>query len=223
MAYDLSARRNSGTIVGTPDWQRTQHGYGLRHDDDQYVTFSERPASQFTDQFTIFWFGAPVQLTADLRRFFVGQYEANDNDYDYGLYVGSAPYFVAFFVRNAATAAVNSVSTSTLSVGVPAVVCGRYDGANLSIWFNGVKEDEDAQTGNVQNSFDFKIGHTWGTGTYADVETRMLCVFPRALADAKIVRLSADPLYMIRPRRRTYFFPQVVGNPWWYYRMIGAA
>ena len=195
--FDLSGNGNTGTYMGTPDWGAGFYGSQVRCDDDQYITFANKATDYFTDQFTVVWIGTPARLISSVRYFFVGQYEFDGIDYDWGLYL-NADGTVHFFVRNAATDAVFSTSTSSVVVGTKVCIVGRYDGVNLSNWFNGVKEDEDAQTGNVQGSFDFKLGHTYGTTAYADVKTDVLAIYNRALSDFEIPLLCREPFCMFK-------------------------
>ena len=91
------------------------------------------------------------------------------------------------------TCVISSTSTSNLSVGEKVCIIGRYDGANVSIWWNGVKEDEDAQTGNVMGDYDFKLGHTWSGTEYADIKTDYLSIYNRALSASEIALLNPEP------------------------------
>ena len=191
---DWSGNGNTGTYTGTPDWGAGFYGPQVRCDDDQYITFANKATDYITDKFTVVWIGTPAQLTADLRRFFAGQYQVDTaSGYDWGFYIQS-DYTVSFFTTTGG--AVFSTTTSNLSVGVKSCIVGTYDGANLRIYFDGIEQDSDAQTGNVTSSYDFKLGHTWAEAlTYADVKTDYLSIYNRTLSPSEIVLL-----YQLRKR-----------------------
>ena len=193
--FDLSGNGNIGTFTGTPDWGAGFYGPQVRCDDDQYITFTNKATDYITDQFTVVWIGTPAQLTADLRRFFAGQYQVDTaGGYDWGLYIQS-DYTVSFFTTTGG--AVFSTTTSNLSVGVKSCIVGTYDGANLRIYFDGIEQASDAQTGNITSSYDFKLGHTWAAAlTYADVKTDYLSIYNRVLSASKIALLYREPFCM---------------------------
>ena len=190
--FDLSGNGNTGTYTGTPDWGAGFYGPQVRCDDDQYITFANKATDYITDKFSVVWIGTPAQLTADIRRFFVGQYEFDDANYDWGLYI-QTDYTVTFFVYT--SSGVFSTTTSNLSVGVKSHIVGTYDGANLRIYFDGILQDTDAQTGNVAGVYDFKLGHTWQE-THSNVKTDLLNVYNCALSASEIALLYREPFAM---------------------------
>lgn len=184
--FDLSGNGNTGTYTGAPDWGAGFYGPQVRCDNDQYITFANKATNYITDKFTIVWVGTPAQLTSSIRRFFVGQYQLDSNHYDWGLYI-QTDYTVSLFVNTGS--AVYSTTTSSLSVGVKTHIIATYDGANLRIYFNGIEQDSDAQTGNVTGNYDFRLGGFWNATQYADVKTDVLNFYNRTLSPSEISEL----------------------------------
>lgn len=185
---DWSGNGNTGTYTGTPDWGAGFYGPQVRCDDDQYITFANKATDYITDKFTVVWIGTPVQLEALIRQFFVGQYEPDGADYDWGLYI-NANFTVNIFTRNAGGTAKWAQSTSSLSVGTKTCIAGTYDGTTIRIYFDGVEQDTEPQTGNVQGSHSFKLGHLYNTTRYCDIKTDFLGVYNRALSASEIALL----------------------------------
>ena len=195
---------NTGTITGTPDWGLNSFETTLRHDDNQYITFAKKATGYITDNFTVLWIGSPVQLAPAIRTFFVGQYQSDGPGYDWGFYI-SAAYWPYFFVRNVGGVGLNVGDTVALNVGQVYCLVGRYDGINISIWVDGIKKGQNAQTGNVQGNFPFKLGHKYSTDYYSDIKTNVLYFFDHALPDPEILRLYSRPFYRFdRPARPLY-------------------
>lgn len=196
---DLSGNGNTGSYTGTPEWNAGFYGPQVRCDDDQYITFANKATDYITDKMTVVWIGTPAQLTADRRYFFVGQYTTpNLNDYGWGLYINNSPYPPSFYIRTAG-GVVTSDATSSLVVGQKVVIVGVYDGANLSIYVNGVLEDSgDAQTGNVDNNFPLVLGGAWWDGKYADIKTDVFSIYNRALTTGEIAQLCREQFGMFK-------------------------
>ena len=202
--WDSFGTFGTQSIIGTPDWQVTPQEHGLRTDDDQHIDFSNQLTNFITDKFTVVWIGTPVQLTSSFRRFFFGQYDIGaGSDFDWGLYL-SAAFNVTFFVVTGGTVSINS--TNNLVVGTSAHLVGRYDGANVSIWLNGIKEGEDVQTGNVASNSLFHLGGQWfGAATPCNLITSTLHIYKKALTDDEIEWIFREPYAMFQQNRVRWF------------------
>lgn len=191
--YDISGNGNDGVYTGVPNWQLTSNNYSIHHNDIQYITFKSRIINYSINQITVLWFGSLVNLTPTIRYFFVGQYQSDGGGYDWGFYVDVAPlYKVSFFIK-AGGGTDKATTNEGFSIDKTTMLVGRYDGSEISIWRNSIKQDIIGNIiGNIDNNWDFKFGHQWSM-VHSDARTILFLAYNRALSAQEIQDLYINP------------------------------
>jgi len=111
--------------------------------------------------------------------------------------------------------------TSTPPLDELSIIACRYDGTNISIYFNGVKEDEDvAGTPNTESGI-LSLGGRAGFNSFNGI-VEFFYIYNYALSPPQISQLNRDHYCWLRPKDR-YLFGVAAASayPWWYYDVLG--
>ncbi|MBI2624582.1 LamG domain-containing protein [Candidatus Parcubacteria bacterium] len=190
-ATDFSGQKNHGTLTNmdpSTDWVNGRLGKALDFDgSNDYVNAGGTVVSGVTNKLSV---SAWVRngLT-NQGEFFVGNHQINAGLYDWGLYNAAAVNVYSFFIKNTSETVVNSNSVTLAAVNVWFHVVGVYDGANTRIYINGVQEDSDAQTGNVNNAgYNTIFGGGWNS-VYFNGLIDEVRIYNRALTAGEVSAL----------------------------------
>jgi hypothetical protein len=211
-AYDLSGNLNHGTLTNGPIWSPGRSGQALSLDGtDDYVNVPDNSSLDIASNFTLSsWVNYTTSGGTNARTVF-----AKDNALvgeGYGLYLD--------YQNNAIPACYARIGGSWVSAkglahnnGRWHHIVGVYDGSNLNLYVDCVKEANSAATGTVTtNSDPLQIGHfnTGPSGTYFLGLTDDVRVYNRALSPQEIRWLYEYPYdnLIVEPLRKFWLMPE---------------
>jgi hypothetical protein len=206
VAKDL-AGINHGAISASVPWVSGKNGSALLFDgvDTHNIQIADTGTLAFTDKVTV---AALVRPLATANGIFEKTMAGAINK-SYLLYVESS--LVKFRIVSASVQ--STVISATATSDAWFSVAGTYDGANLSIYVNGILEATSAVTGAIDAGAGVCIIGELGSAVYPfNGRVESVGVWHTALSAADISRLSVEPYAMFvpqSPRVRYFIAPGV--------------
>lgn len=183
---DYSGNENDGAITSA-----TWRGQGLNFNgSSDEVVVPGAPFNNILDTITV----CAWVVSDDGTRGDIVTHWGVDNDRHFDLLQGVTASKFTFFIAKADTSLVNSgASTTAIVAGTRYFITGVYDGTDVIIYVNGIRENSSATTGQMDTSaVNMIIGSNDASDFYAgDIE--YTSIYNRALNDSEIKALSIDP------------------------------
>ena len=206
------------TFTGSPVWaisptrERAQ-GVNIPAS-GTYLVGDDDFRTQSTAAVTVLWSGFWTDRTLAGSACYVSDGQATSTGYNWIITDSGADTDAYFFLKTAGvgTSAQKTVPIASAGTGSHDLV-GRYDGATLSMWVNGVSGTTTAKTGTVDSTdFDVIVGQ-WNSTAITQVVSRV-AIWNRALSASEIMSLTTNPWAMLRPTIRILGFatPAVAGG-----------
>jgi len=197
IVQDLSGNGHDGTLIADATWAAGKFGPCISVDSaDDHIQIGPGDIFNLADQLTVsLWCKHPTGVG------FITHLIAH-----WGIYNAWQIYWytsedVTFLVKNAAGTSKYGRYADGLADSNCHHIVGRYDGAHVSLWVDGVKGTamEDAQTGNVKAAHSteyMQIGGDYDTGISFGGLINNVMIYNRALSASEIAELYNNPFGM---------------------------
>jgi len=217
-SLDVSGYNNNGTLTNGPTWQGRD---GMLFDGMGYVDAGNGNSLNITDRLTLSVWLNPQDISID--RTIIGRWDNSAGDRPYILYTNTAG--TVYLYTNTA-GIVLSTTTSNVVLNHWQHIVATYDGATQKLYYDGIGEDSDPQTGDLQTpSMSLKIGKS-DNNRFFDGLIDDPRIYSRALSAEEAAQLftAGRPgvtggIYQARTRPKVFAFAGIGGaTPWRYIR-----
>jgi hypothetical protein len=197
----IDGRTNYDLMAGAPTTNTAAQangtgGAGPAYASGTYQTFPFNRSS-ITNKFTYFLF---CDHTTAGNSFLFGDVETAGAGYNAGLYTNGSNFLL--FVKTGGSGT-SVTSTSSANPIKSLRLGGTYDGANMRIFINGVREASTAKTGNVDTGAFALNLNRWNGSSPHSGNAFLRLVFNIVKSDAEMRELSDNPWQVFKapPRR----------------------
>ncbi len=218
--YDLSGRGNDGSFVNETFW--TTGGINTDGANDS-VSFSWSKLGITGYPFSIATAGKHHTLNANSGLVTFSTNNIATNSFMLGINTSNQATAITY---GATLKAASSVKT--LVAGEHYSIAGTYEGAaHRAVWLNGTGPVSETTSLAVNFStidrFNFGMLDRSADAWYLSKDVEYIYVYNRALTPSDIWQLYIEPYAMFEEMPVWMMYPQVVGNPWYYYNQLRRA
>ena len=161
-------------------------------DGDDYIDCGDDTSLDITSAITLSCWIKPNVLDETVN--LIGRDDGTNRNFFLFLHSGDSKAYWYIFISGSQK---ETISTTNLVVGEWAHICGTYDGSNQKLYINGTLEDDDAETGSLDNDdVSFTIGaREAGADRHFDGSIANVSIHSSALTQAQVQELMFTEKY----------------------------